>query len=144
MEDIFEFTWFYYWDLFEKSSFFIVFFLLIFYFILKKIFLKKGKKTIKREVLEEENINFLEELDKIKNQKLKKYLGLFAKFLEKKYKNFEFSKMSFSEIEKIKIEENEKQLFKKIYFLVYSWEKIEKQILENIFLELLSLFEKNL
>lgn len=142
MEDIFELTWFYYWDLFEKSSFFVVFIVLILYFLLKRYFFKNKKEVIKDYKKEEKYINFLEELEKIKEKSLKKYLELFSKFLEKKYNETEFSKMTLSEIKNIKnLENNEKKLFEKLYFLIYSWENIDEKLKKEIFEEFLNIIK---
>lgn len=142
MEDIFELTWFYYWDLFEKSSFFVVFIVLILYFLLKRYFFKNKKEVIKDYKKEEKYINFLEELEKIKEKSLKKYLELFSKFLEKKYNETEFSKMTLSEIKNIKnLENNEKKLFEKLYFLIYSWENIDEKLEKEIFEEFLNIIK---
>lgn len=141
MQDIFELTWFYTWNFFEKYSFFVIFLFSIFFFIYK--YFLKNKKEQKEEIFIEKKIDFLEILKKSKNLSLKKYLEIFSLFLEKKYKNNEISKLTFEEFKNLKdISEKEKKLFFKIYFSIYSWKNILEEEKNEIFEEIFVLFDE--
>lgn len=141
MQDIFELTWFYTWNFFEKYSFFVIFLFLIFFFFYK--YFSKNKKDEKKVEILDEKIDFLEILKKSKNLSLKKYLEIFSLFLEKKYKNNEISKLTFEEFKNLKdISEKEKKLFFKIYFSIYSWKNILEEEKNEIFEEIFVLFDE--
>lgn len=139
MQDIFEFSEFYNWYFFSKKSFFILVFLFIFYFLFSKI-LKKFKNKNNFIV---EKIDFLKELDKIYEKKdfLKELFNLFIKFLEIKTKNFEISKMTFQDLQKIKLEKKFKTYFEEIYFLLYSKQEISENKKNELYLKFKNIFK---
>ena len=111
------------------------------YFIFKNLF--EIKNILKQKNTEEinEKIDFLEILEKSKNENLEKYLEIFTLFLEEKTKNKNLQKMTFEEIKKIDLKEKEINLFEKIYFLIYSKKDLEIKEKQKIFEELKLIFE---
>ena len=144
MEDIYEFDMFDYGNFFNFWSFFVIIFLIFLYFVY--IFLKNRKKEI--EVVFEEKIekkDFLSELQKIEKNEffLENILHLFTLFLEEKSWNKNISKMTFKEIKNLKLENNLKQIFEKIYFLKYSKKDVLETEKEKIFNEVENIFFLN-
>lgn len=144
MKDIFEVNKFYYSDFFEKSSFFVVLIFVFLFFVLK-YFLKKEKniENVRNEYILP-NIDFSQELEKIKNKSLKKYLELFCLFLEEKTWKKNILKMTLEEFKNLENLEEEKIFFEKIYLKIYSWEKVLEKEKEEFFEDLKSFLKEKL
>lgn len=132
---------FYFWDFFSINSLIFLWIIILIYFIFKNLF--EIKNILKQKNTEEinEKIDFLEILEKSKNENLEKYLEIFTLFLEEKTKNKNLQKMTFEEIKKIDLKEKEINLFEKIYFLIYSKKDLEIKEKQKIFEELKLIFE---
>ena len=132
---------FYFWDFFSINSLIFLWIIILIYFIFKNLF--EIKNILKQKNTEKinEKIDFLEILEKSKNENLEKYLEVFTLFLEEKTKNKNLQKMTFEEIKKIDLKEKEIKLFEKIYFLIYSKKDLEIKEKQKIFEELKLIFE---
>lgn len=132
---------FYFWDFFSINSLIFLWIIILIYFIFKNLF--EIKNILKQKNTEEinEKIDFLEILEKSKNENLEKHLEIFTLFLEEKTKNKNLQKMTFEEIKKIDLKEKEIKLFEKIYFLIYSKKDLEIKEKQKIFEELKLIFE---
>lgn len=132
---------FYFWDFFSINSLIFLWIIILIYFIFKNLF--EIKNILKQKNTEKinEKIDFIWILQKSKNENLEKYLEIFTLFLEEKTKNKNLQKMTFEEIKKIDLKEKEINLFKKIYFLIYSKKDLEIKEKQKIFEELKLIFE---
>lgn len=132
---------FYFWDFFSINSLIFLWIIILIYFIFKNLFEIKNILKQKNTGEINEKIDFLEILEKSKNENLEKHLEIFTLFLEEKTKNKNLQKMTFEEIKKIDLKEKEIKLFEKIYFLIYSKKDLEIKEKQKIFEELKLIFE---
>ena len=124
MQDIHEFNDFLNWNLINFYS--IIFILLCFTLFFVFRFFRKKTEKIEEKIIEKQEINFLESLEKIKNDTnfLQEWLGLFSLFLEEKWWIKNVSKMTLDEVWKLKLEKKYFDIFKEIYFLVYDKKEV--------------------
>ncbi len=108
-------------NIYYSLAYILIFFIL--FFLLKKFLQKDKKDEFITKKQEEKKINFIEVLDLIKDKYLdeKKEIFYFKLwefirwFLEKKYSK-NISKLTYKELQNLQIDENEKDIFWKIYF----------------------------
>ena len=141
MQDIHEFNDFLNWNLINFYS--IIFILLCFTLFFVFRFFRKKSKKIEEKIEKKQEINFLEELEKIKNDPnfLQEWLGLFSLFLEEKWWIKNVSKMTLDEVWKLKLEKKYFDIFKEIYFLVYDKKEVSSDKKYEIYSILKEIFK---
>lgn len=133
MTDIFENTFLY----IDYPINFLGTFIVIFLFILYFFYFFYFKNIIKnKKILKNQKTDFLQLLKNLDDEKFtEEILKIFTKFLEEKTWNENISKMSFYEIEKLKLDRDFTNFYEKIYFLNYSKKHISDELKSHILFE---------